>query len=56
MKMAAKSTTLEAAEKDLKELMVNVARAIEKAQQAIARITGKATGAAAEVEATTPTR
>jgi hypothetical protein len=53
MKMAAKSTTLEAAEKDLKELMVDVARAIEKAQQAVARITGKGTAAAAEAEATT---
>jgi len=52
--MAAKAMTLEAAEKDLKELMADVARAIEKAQQAVARITGKTTAAAAETKATTP--
>ena len=55
MKMTAKSTTLEAAEKDLKELMADVARAVEKAQHAVARITGRATAAATETEATTPT-
>jgi hypothetical protein len=54
MKMAAKSTTLEAAEKDLKELMADVARAIEKAQQAVARITGKGTTAVAAPEPMTP--
>jgi hypothetical protein len=53
MKMAAKSTTLEAAERDLKELMADVTRAVEKAQQAVARITGKATVTAAEGEPTT---
>jgi hypothetical protein len=47
--------TLEAAEKDLKELMAaDVARAIEKAQQVVARINGKATAATIENEARTP--
>ena len=50
--MTAKATTLEAAEEDLKELMADVTQAIEKAQQAVARITGKATAAAAETKAT----
>jgi hypothetical protein len=54
MKMTAKSTTLEAAKKELKELMADAARAMEKAQQAVARITSKATAVAAETEATTP--
>jgi hypothetical protein len=54
--MTAKSKTLEAAEKDLKELMDDVTRAIEKAQQAVARITGKSTVAAAGAEATTPSQ
>jgi hypothetical protein len=49
-----KATTLEAAEKELKELMADAARAMEKAQQAVARITGKATAIAPETEATTP--
>jgi hypothetical protein len=56
VKMAANSTTLEAAEKDLKELMVEVTRAAEKAQQAVARITGKAMANAPVTEATTSSR
>ena len=56
MKMTAKATRLEAAEKDLKELMDDVTRAIEKAQQAVATITGKSTVAAAGAEATTPSQ
>jgi hypothetical protein len=54
--MAAKSATLEAAEKELKELMAEVTRAAEKAQQAVARITGKAIATEAVTEATTPSR
>jgi hypothetical protein len=54
--MTVKSTTLEAAENNLKELMADVARAVEKAQQAVANITGKATTNAAPTEDTTPSR
>jgi hypothetical protein len=54
--MTAPTTKLQAAEHDLKQLMADVTRAVEKAQQAVARITGKATAAAAEAEATTPCR
>ena len=54
--MTAPTTKLQAAEHDLKQLMVDVTRAVEKAQQAVVRITGKATAAAAEAEATTPCR
>jgi hypothetical protein len=54
--MTAKSTTLETAEKDLKELMADVTQAMEKAQAAVARITGKPTVEAAETDATTPPR
>ena len=54
MKMAAKSRTLEAAEKDLKELIADVTRAVERAQQAVARITGKTAVGASETDAGTP--
>ena len=50
--MTTQATRLEAAENDLKQLMADVGRAVEKAQQAIARITGKATVATAEPEGT----
>jgi hypothetical protein len=51
--MTASTRKLQAAEQDLKQLMVDVARAMEKAQQAVARITGKTTPIAVETEATT---
>jgi hypothetical protein len=51
--MTAPATKLQTAENDLKQLMADVARAAEKAQQAVARITGKPTPAIAEIGATT---
>jgi hypothetical protein len=42
MEMNAQTTKLQAAENDLKQLMADVARAVEKAQEAVARITSKA--------------
>ncbi|MBV8509900.1 MAG: hypothetical protein JOZ94_08510 [Xanthobacteraceae bacterium] len=45
-------TKLQSAETDLKQLMADVTRAMEKAQQAIARVTSKETAAGAETEAT----
>jgi hypothetical protein len=56
VEMTASTTKLQTAEHDLKQLMIDVTRAVEKAQRAVARITGKATGDAAEAEATTPSR
>jgi len=43
---------LEAVENDLKRLMANVSRAMEKAQAAVVRIAAKAGGNAAETEPT----
>jgi hypothetical protein len=45
MKMNAQATKLEAAENDLKQLMADVTRAIEKAQDAVARIASEAAAA-----------
>jgi hypothetical protein len=42
--MNAQATKLQAAENDLKQLMADVARAAEKAQEAVARITSKCRG------------
>jgi hypothetical protein len=56
IKMTEQATKLQAAESDLKQLMADVSRAIEKAQQAVARITSKATPATAGPEVTTPSR
>ncbi len=47
-------TKLQSAETDLKQLMADVTRAMEKAQQAIARVTSKETVTSAETEATPP--
>jgi t-SNARE complex subunit (syntaxin) len=41
---------LQAAENDLKQLMADVARAVEKAQEAVARITSKVAAATTETE------
>ena len=41
MKMNAQETKLQAAENDLKQLMANVIRAMEKAQEAVGRIASK---------------
>jgi hypothetical protein len=49
MEMNAQATKLQSAENDLKELMADVTRAMEKVQEAVARIASKA---AAETEST----
>jgi hypothetical protein len=50
MVMNAQATKLQAAEDDLKELMADVTRAMEKAQEVVAKITCKAEAAAATTE------
>jgi hypothetical protein len=52
MEMNAQATKIQAAENDLKQLMADVTRAIEKAQQAVARISPKAAAATTETEST----
>ena len=52
MEMNAQATKLQAAENDLKELMADVTRAMEKAQEAVARIASKAAAVTAETEST----
>jgi hypothetical protein len=49
--MKGQATKLQAAEDELKQLMADVTRAMEKAQDAVARITRKSADAAAETEA-----
>jgi hypothetical protein len=49
--MNAQATKIQAAENDLKQLMADVTRAIEKAQQAVARISSKAAAATTETRA-----
>jgi hypothetical protein len=53
--MLTQATKLQAAEHDLKQLMADVTRAMEKAQEAVARLASKA-AAAAETESTTSSR
>ena len=48
--MNAQATKLQAAESDLKKLMADVTRAIEKAQHAVRRIASKAAAAITETE------
>jgi Skp family chaperone for outer membrane proteins len=45
MEMNARATKLQAAENDLKQLMANLTRAMEKAEEAIARIASNAAAA-----------
>jgi hypothetical protein len=52
MEMNAQATKLQAAENDLKQLMADVTRTIEKAQQAVARIPPKAAATTTETEST----
>ena len=52
MEMNAQAPKLEDAENDLKQLMADVTRAMEKAQQAVARIASKPAAATTEPEAT----
>jgi hypothetical protein len=56
MEMNAQATKLQAAENDLKQLMADVSRAMEKAQEAVARIAPKAAAATTETESTTSSR
>ena len=53
--MNAQAPKLEAAENDLKQLMDDVTRAMEKAQEAVARITSTVGAATAGTESTTNT-
>jgi hypothetical protein len=48
--MRAKGTKLEAAENELKQLMADVTRAMEKAEQAVARIAYKDSAATADAQ------
>ena len=52
MKMDAQATTLQTAENDLKQLMADVTRAMEKAQDAVTRIVPKTATATTETEST----
>ena len=52
MEMNAQVTKIQAAENDLKQLMADVTQAIEKAQEAVARISPKAAAATTETEST----
>jgi t-SNARE complex subunit (syntaxin) len=56
MEMDVREPKLEAAEKDLKQLMADVTRAMEKAQEAVARIASKAAAATTETESTSQNR
>ena len=51
--MNAQATKLQAVENDLKQLMADVTRAMEKAQEAVARIASKAATATTETGSTT---
>jgi len=50
--MKAQATKLQAAESDLKQLMADVTRAIEKAQEAVGRIASKAAPVTTETDST----
>ena len=52
--MNTQATKLEGAENDLKQLMADVTRAIEKAQEAVAKIAPKAATPITEAESTSP--
>ena len=52
-KMNAQATKLQAVENDLKELMADVTRAMEKAQEAVARIASTTPNGATKTEPTT---
>jgi hypothetical protein len=54
MEMNAQATKLQAVENDLKQLMADVTRAMEKAQEAVARIASKAATPLAETQSKTP--
>lgn len=54
--MRVQGTRLEAAEKELKQLMADVTRAMEKAEQAVARIAYKGAAAADDQAASAPSQ
>jgi hypothetical protein len=54
--MNAQATKLQAAENDLKQLMVDVARAMEKAQEAVAKMAPKAPTPTVETESPSASR
>jgi hypothetical protein len=54
--MNAQATKLQSAENDLKRLMADVTRAMEKAQEAVARMPSKAAAVTIETESTTSSR
>jgi hypothetical protein len=54
--MNTQATKLQSAEDDLKQLMADVSRAMEKAQEAVARITSNAGSSPAEAETTASSR
>jgi hypothetical protein len=54
MEMNAQATKLESAENDLKQLMADVSRAMEKAQEAVAKIASKAAAAAPGTDSRQP--
>ena len=54
--MNEQATKLETAESDLKQLMADVSRAMEKAQEAVAKIASKTETATAVTESTTSSR
>jgi hypothetical protein len=51
--MSIQETKLQDAENDLKRLMADVTRAVEKAQKAVARLSSNAAAVTAEAEFTT---
>jgi hypothetical protein len=53
MEMNTQATKLQAAENDLKQLMADVNRAMEKAREAVARIASKSPDGTAATESTT---
>jgi hypothetical protein len=50
MEMNGQATKLQAVENDLKQLMADVTRAMEKAQEAVGRMASKALAATTETE------
>jgi hypothetical protein len=56
MEMNAQATKHQGAENDLTQLMVDVTRAMEKAQEAVARIASKVAAGTTEIESTTSLR
>ena len=52
--MNTEDTKLQGAETDLKQLMADVTRAMEKAQKAIARVTSKEAAANSDTDSTPP--